>query len=171
MQDKVRTFTEPEELLEYLLINGCEIDLSKEDVEVLLGYETGRGYCLGEMAGKLCRVDVCMQPEVVEETTIDDVINEVTEWNYEMIQEADKDRHEPDDFVDFCNKQARYDSLAEDEKRIDAMFGQTSYQKEIDRMAERIAAKLIKKYALEELERTAAESPLESVPEPDGRSR
>lgn len=53
------------------MINGCEIDLSKEDVEVLLGYETGRGYYLGEIAGKLCRVDVCMQPEVVEEITID----------------------------------------------------------------------------------------------------
>ena len=171
MKDKVRTFTEPEELLEYLLINGCKIDLSKEDAEVLLNYETGRGYCLGEMAGKLCRVDVCIQPEVVEETTIDDVINEIMEWNYEMIQEVDKDRHEPDDFVDFCNKQARYDSLAEDEKKIDAMFGQTSYQKEIDRMAERIAVKLIKKYAPKELERIAAESPLESVPELEGRSR
>lgn len=171
MKDEVRTFTEAEELLEYLLVNGCGIDLSKEDTELLFNYETGRGCYLGERDGRLCRVDVCMEPETVEETTIDDVINEVMEWNYEMLQQADKDRHEPDNFVDFCNKQARYDLLAEDEKKIEAMFGQTSHQKEIDRMAERIALELIKKYVPEALERMAAESQAESVPEPEGRAR
>lgn len=51
---------------------------------------SGHDFLLGEKEGKLFRGDLCYQQEKIRWTqdSIDDVINEVTEWNYEMLKQA-----------------------------------------------------------------------------------
>ena len=71
----------------------------------------------------------------VDESEIDDVIDTVCEWNYELILDADAHRNDPKDFKDYSEYQDKYDSLKADEKRLDRLFEKTCYAKEIDEMA------------------------------------
>lgn len=77
------------------------------------------------------RVDTTEIDEVMEDYSIDDVIDAVFDWNYELKAEADKARRNPDNFIDFCEKQDRYESLVKDERIIEKMFERTVYGKMI----------------------------------------
>ena len=58
MDKEAVLFTKPEELIEYLDENDLLMDLSSKDSEILLNYMEGHGYSLGELDGKLVRVDI-----------------------------------------------------------------------------------------------------------------
>ena len=58
MDKEAVLFTKPEELIEYLDENDLLIDLSSKESEILLNYMEGHGYGLGELDGKLVRVDI-----------------------------------------------------------------------------------------------------------------
>ena len=81
------------------------------------------------------RQDVAEENGEIEPYPIDDVIDTVCEWNYELILDADAHRNDPKDFKDYSEFQDKYDSLKADEKRLDRLFEKTCYAKEIDEMA------------------------------------
>ena len=103
MDKEAVLFTKPEELIEYLDENDLLMDLSSKDSEILLNYMEGHGYGLGELDGKLVRVDIGEEHGEVMEYSIDDAIDVVCEWNYELIQEAKERRDSPENFLDFCS--------------------------------------------------------------------
>ena len=76
--------------------------------------------------------------------TIDDAIDVVCEWNYEMVQTAQAQVENPDDFIDFVNKQNRLESLRADERLLDSMFERTKYGKELVQLAEKMADDFIR---------------------------
>lgn len=82
MDKEAVLFTKPEELIEYLDENDLLMDLSSKDSEILLNYMEGHGYGLGELDGKLVRVDIGEEHGEVMEYSIDDAIDVVCEWNY-----------------------------------------------------------------------------------------
>ena len=82
MDKEAVLFTKPEELIEYLDENDLLMDLSSKDSEILLNYMEGHGYGLGELDGKLVRVDIGEEYGEVMEYSIDDAIDVVCEWNY-----------------------------------------------------------------------------------------
>lgn len=84
---------------------------------------------------KLFDVDYIDDNGEIEPYPIDDVIDTVCEWNYELILDADAHRNDPRDFKDYSEYQDKYDSLKADEKRLDRLFEKTCYAKEIDEMA------------------------------------
>ena len=84
---------------------------------------------------KLFNVDYIDDNGEIEPYPIDDVIDTVCEWNYELILDADAHRNDPKDFKDYSEYQDKYDSLKADEKRLDRLFEKTCYAKEIDEMA------------------------------------
>ena len=84
---------------------------------------------------KLFDVDYIDDNGEIEPYPIDDVIDTVCEWNYELILDADAHRNDPKDFKDYSEFQDKYDSLKADEKRLDRLFEKTCYAKEIDEMA------------------------------------
>lgn len=84
---------------------------------------------------KLFDVDYIDDNGEIEPYPIDDVIDTVCEWNYELILDADAHRNDPKDFKDYSEYQDKYDSLKADEKRLDRLFEKTCYAKEIDEMA------------------------------------
>ena len=143
MDKEAVLFTKPEELIEYLDENDLLMDLSSKDSEILLNYMEGHGYGLGELDGKLVRVDIGEEYGEVMEYSIDDAIDVVCEWNYELIQEAKERRDSPENFLDFCSSQGKYESLREDEKTLDKMFYKTRYGKEINELAERLAQEAV----------------------------
>jgi len=139
MDGEVQLFTEPNELLDWLDENDLLMGLDAKEAEVLLNYMEGHGYCLGVSESKFIRVDICEENGEVMEYSIDDAIDITCEWNYELIQEAKEGRESPNNFLDFCQKQNRYDSLREDEKLLDKMFDRTCYGKEVNALAIKLA--------------------------------
>ena len=143
MGKEVKLFTEPDELLSWLDENDILMNLSKEDGQILLNYMEGHDYAIGIQEDHMIRKDLSEEDGEVVEYTIDEVIDTVCEWNYELIRDADEKRHNPKDFIDFANEQNRYESLKRDEIRLDRMFDRTIYAKEIETLAVKLANEFI----------------------------
>ena len=48
---------------------------------------------------------------VWDDYTVDDLIDSVCEWNYELILDIDAERMDPKDMSDFSDKQDKYEQL------------------------------------------------------------
>jgi hypothetical protein len=141
MDKEVVLFTKPEELVAWAEEHDLLMDISKEDAKILLGYMEGHDYAIGsDSQGKLYRKDVAEENGEITEYSIDDVIDAVCEWNYELILEADANRNNPDYGSE---EQERYERYKADEIRLDRLFDKTSYAKEIELMAEKLAMDFI----------------------------
>ena len=79
-------FAGAEELVQFMGACDTPFKLTEAEADKLLGYMSGHDFLLGEKEGKLFRGDLSYQTDKIRwiEDSIDDVINEVTEWNYEM---------------------------------------------------------------------------------------
>ena len=119
--------------------------MTEEEGQKLVGYMEGHGYVLGNMDGGMFRGDLCDEQDKVtwEPYTIDDAVDAVTEWNFELIKEAQAAVTNPKDLIDFSNQKSRLDSLCEDEKILDKMFDRTTHGKTIEAIAVTLAETLI----------------------------
>lgn len=101
------------------------------------------------------RQDVAEENGEIEPYPIDDVIDIVCEWNYELILDAEAHRSDPKDFNDYNEYQSKYESLKADEKRLDRLFDKTSYGKELIEVATELADRVIAQLGNKELEKAA----------------
>ena len=133
----ITEISQPEALLSFIMENDISIVMTDKEAEMLLGYMEGHDYVVGFAEGRLFRGDMDDVPgEIVwDDFSVDDLIDAVCEWNYELILDADAHRNDPKDFKDYSEYQDKYDSLKADEKRLDRLFEKTCYAKEIDEMA------------------------------------
>ena len=116
MDAEVTLFSKPEELIAWADTFDILLNPSIEDAAILLNYMEGHDYAIGiDSDGKMYRQDVAEENGEIEPYSIDDVIDTVCEWNYELILDADAHRNDP--------------------KRLDRLFEKTCYAKEIDEMA------------------------------------
>ena len=118
---------QPEELLAFMRDNAINIAMTDKEAEMLLGYMEGHDYVVGFAEGKLYRGDLDDVPgEIVwdDDFSVDDLIDTVCEWNYELILDMDAERQNPKDMIDFSNKQSKYESLKRDEAILDRLFDQ-----------------------------------------------
>lgn len=145
MEKEVILFTELEEVLSWLAENDILMNLSKEDAQILLNYMEGHDYAIGFQDNHMIRQDLAEENGEVEPYTIDEVIDAVCEWNYELILDADAKRHNPKDFIEFTSEQNRYESLKKEECCLDRMFDRTVYGKEIEELAVKLADEFISK--------------------------
>ena len=137
---------QPEELLAFIKDNEISIVMTDKEAEMLLGYMEGHDYVVGFAEGRLYRGDLDDVPgEIVweDDFSVDDLIDTVCEWNYELILDMDAERQNPKDMVDFSNKQSKYESLKQEEARLDKLFDQTKYQAGIEKLAEELANQFI----------------------------
>lgn len=136
---------QPEALLSFIRENGISIVMTDKEAEMLLGYMEGHDYVLGHSEGTLYRGDLDEVPgEIVwDDFSVDDLIDSVCEWNYELILDMDAARKNPSDMVDFSNKQSKYESLKQEEAVLDKLFDQTKYRVGIDKLAEELANQFI----------------------------
>lgn len=137
---------QPEELLAFIKDNEISIVMTDKEAEMLLGYMEGHDYVVGFAEGRLYRGDLDDVPgEIVwdDDFSVDDLIDTVCEWNYELILDMDAERQNPKDMVDFSNKQSKYESLKQEEAILDKLFDQTKYRAGIEKLAEELANQFI----------------------------
>ena len=96
MDAEVTLFTKPEELIAWADTFDILLNPSIEDAAILLNYMEGHDYAIGiDSDGKMYRQDVAEENGEIEPYPIDDVIDTVCEWNYELILDADAHRNDP----------------------------------------------------------------------------
>ena len=89
MDAEVTLFTKPEELIAWADTFDILLNPSIEDAAILLNYMEGHDYAIGiDSDGKMYRQDVAEENGEIEPYPIDDVIDTVCEWNYELILDA-----------------------------------------------------------------------------------
>ena len=119
--------------------------MTEEEAQKLIGYMEGHEYLLGHMDGEMYRGDLCYEQGKVhwEPYTIDDAVDAVTEWNYDLILETEAALSNAKDMIDFANKKSYLDTLREDEKILDKMFDRTTQGKMIEAIGTSLAEALI----------------------------
>ena len=157
MGNEVVSITEirqAEELLTFIRDNDIKIIMTDKEAEMLLGYMEGHDYVVGYAEGELYRGDLGEVPgEIVwDDYSVDELIDSVCEWNYEMILDRDAERQNPKDMVDFANIQSEYERLKADEAILDRLFDQTKYRADIDKLAEELANQFIQNLNLNGVE-------------------
>ena len=157
MDAEVTLFSKPEELIAWADTFDILLNPSIEDAAILLNYMEGHDYAIGvDSDGKMYRQDIAEENGEIELYPIDDVIDTVCEWNYELILDADAHRADPKDFQDYSEYQKKYESLKADEKRLDRLFDKTCYGKEIIEVATKLADRVISQLGnKEDLEKAA----------------
>ena len=133
------------ELISFMKESGISFQMNEKEADLLCSYMDGHGHVIGQKDGQLCCGDLCAEIDrtVWEETTIDDIVDSVTEWNYELLKEAKEFMENPKDFDDFVFQHSRHEDLCADEKVLDAMFDRTKYGEQIERIAEALAEQFI----------------------------
>lgn len=157
MQKDMEPITEPQQFLKWMEENDVLIDLSAADAALLFRYMAEHSYGVAVTAeGRLMRVDLSSDPVKAETYSVDDLIDQVCEWNYEMILDADMRRKNPDNAADFSKAQSCYEAYMLDEQKLDRMFEQTKYAAEIDRIAHRLAEMVLAQMTLDPQKAAAA---------------
>ena len=135
MAEEIVAIKSPKELMEWLDVYDILLNLSEQESQVLLNYMEGHAYQIGVCQEKMYRMDLTEEPPAVEEMAIDDLIDSAVAWNYEMIEQAEAEKQNPKNFVDYCNNYERCISLREDEEVLDGMYARTIYGKEFGTVA------------------------------------
>ena len=166
MDMEITLFSKPEELIAWADTFDILLNPSIEDAAILLNYMEGNDYAIGvDSDGKMYRQDIAEENGEIELYPIDDVIDTVCEWNYELILDADAHRADPKDFQDYSEYQKKYESLKADEKRLDRLFDKTCYGKEIIEVATKLADRVISQLGNKENLEKAAVTVAEGVKE------
>lgn len=166
MDMEITLFSKPEELIAWADTFDILLNPSIEDAAILLNYMEGHDYAIGiDSDGKMYRQDIAEENGEIELYPIDDVIDTVCEWNYELILDADAHRADPKDFQDYSEYQKKYESLKDDEKRLDRLFDKTCYGKEIIEVATKLADRVISQLGNKENLEKAAVTVAEGVKE------
>lgn len=150
MSNEVELITKPEELMKWMARHDVLMDLSSEDITMLLDYMEGHDYGIGTNKNdELIRIDLAPKELDYETYSMDEWIDQVCEWNYELLQDADEKRNNPKDMVEFSREQKRYEAYKEQESILDRMFEQTKYARRIETMANVIVTEVLTKFGNE----------------------
>lgn len=161
MDKELTIITEPDELIAWAETFDILLNPSIEDAEILLNYMEGHDYAIGiDSEGKMYRQDISEENGEIEPYQIDDVIDTVCEWNYEMI--LDMEMHN-EDYEVYNEYQRKYERLKADEKRLDRMFDKTCYAKEIDELATKLADTFIRNLKNKDDLQKTAENAADSI--------
>lgn len=149
MGKEPKLITKPRALVDWLDDNDYLLTLEAGEAELLLGYLEGHNYAMGIVDGKMVRVDISEELGEYEDYSIDEFIDSVFEWNFDMILSTKEKMENAESYEAFLGEKAYYEQLKEDEKILDKMFDKTCYGKELSeicaKMTEEMIAKLDKK--------------------------
>ncbi len=143
LENDRKLITEARQLIDWLDVNDILMNLSEKDITLLMNYMEGHGYQLGINSERLFKISKDSLADQAVAISIDDIIDSVCDWNYEMIQHAKENLEHATGMGEYLQAQEYYNGVRVDEGILDKMFDQTYYGKEIIRLAERLAGEAI----------------------------
>ncbi len=143
--DNIHIFRKGKEFAEYQEKNNTGFLLTDKEADMVLGYMEGHGYHIGIKDNQLLKGDyVDMDNQIMwEEFTMDDVIDQVCEWNYEMILDNEYYFNQSGLEKRSEESQKKYKQLKADEKVLDRLFDKTCYGKKVEELATQFANEII----------------------------
>lgn len=142
--EDIHIFKDGKDLSDYQN-NNESIHMTDKEADMLLGYMEGHGYHLGIKEGQLYRGNYVESDNEVlwEMFSMDDAIDLVCEWNYELI--LDNEYYFKQSGFEHRNEEAqkKYEKLKEDEKILDVLFDKTKYGEQVEKLAQEIAGEII----------------------------
>ena len=136
MDKKMNFITEVHELTEYLKQQNIKFEAELNDYQILLNYMEGHDYRLAsDKEGNLYQVDIAEEEPRTESCSMDDVIDIVCEWNYELLRYTAEQLEQSTDKEEADRLGIKLSSLRSEEERLDKLFEQTKYPKELDELA------------------------------------
>ena len=165
--------SEPKQLQLWLGYHRPDLKISEQDIGILLGYFEGHDYGLVIRDDVLMRKDLAEENGEIEPYDMDDVIDIVCEWNYELLYEEAERMEHAKNFIDYCECRVRHDSLQKDALSLTTLFEQTRYGRQTKQVVEKILAKGSMK-GMEDMEYTVCTPVIAheaNVPDKDGKVR
>lgn len=145
MEKNLQLITEPEKLMAWLDNNDLLLTLDEKEAKVLLGYLEGHDYAIGVVDKKMVRVDICDENYEYEDYTIDEFIDTVCEWNYDLMIGAKRSMENTSNHIVFNEAKEYFEQLREDEKVLDKMFAKTCYGKKLQDVCAKMTQDMISK--------------------------
>lgn len=158
MSKEVVTIKEPQRLVDFADENDMLFHLRFEEAALLLKYVHSTNnavyHALGEQDGQLFMKKGTVYKDEVsgehifseakwEKVTLDEVVDEICEMNYELRSEILGRLEEHG--ADFMDRQI-YEFLVNDSKQLDKLFARTEFSKRLEEMAERMAKEAVQSY-------------------------
>ena len=165
--------SEPKQLQLWLGYHRPEMKISEQDIGILLGYFEGHDYGLVIRDDVLMRKDLAEENGEIEAYDMDEVIDIVCEWNYELLYEEAERMEHAENFIDYCESRAKHDILQKDAIPLTALFEQTRYGRQTKQIVETILAKGSMK-GMEDMKYTVRTPVIEQepvTPDKDGKVR
>lgn len=145
MDEKMHFMTEAGELLDWMREHEEFKIINKVEAQMLLDYIEGHDYRLStDKEGNLVRVDVSDDQYDTDEYSVDDLIDSVCEWNYELILHTTEEMNKPDiSDAEYSKLEEKMNSLKEQEQILDKLFDQTKYAAKVEVLATELAEAFI----------------------------
>lgn len=146
MNETVYSIDSADGLITFLKTVGSSVKIQKKGAEIILSSLSGHQVQI--LADKDAKLYMSVKDKEMEETTIDDVVDLVCEYNYEEIYEAEESVKEESDFVNKCRLEKRLKELKMEKRILDKIFYHTNYGRKVGVVADRICAGLCEKFCL-----------------------
>lgn len=141
MDEKMHFMTDAGELLDWMREHEEFKIINKVEAQMLLDYMEGHDYRLStDKEGNLVRVDVNDDQYDTDEYSVDDLIDSVCEWNYELILHTTEEMKKSDiSDAEYSKLEEKMNSLKEQEQILDKLFDQTKYAAKVELLATELA--------------------------------
>jgi len=136
----------PQILKEWGEQNAPHIRLTDQGAGLLLSYMQDNEIML--YMGQDGSLKQCDRLGEFTDTTMDDVIDTVCEWNYEAIEDTGSQMKNPQDYLDYYNANNRIRELKDEQTVLNLMFEDTKYGRDIKEVASLMAKDIMEKLNL-----------------------
>ena len=145
MNNRIIMIDVPETFVSWCKSYGEGVKLQKKGAAIIMEYLSEHGKMLStNETGEL----FLNSDNLTQKTTVDEVVDQVCEWNY-MLRADNRDRKEnPVDFLDYCRSSNRERELEEQKFILDRIYRQTMYGREIKTIAHNMALEMMKEMNL-----------------------
>ena len=146
MNETVYSIDSADGLITFIKTVDSSVKIQKKGAEIILNSLSGHQVQL--LADKDAKLYMSVKDKETEETTIDDLVDLVCEYNYEEIYETEESVKEESDFVNKCRLEKRLEELRREKQILDKIFYHTKYGRKVGVVADRICAGLCEKLCL-----------------------
>lgn len=135
----------PEAFVSWCKTYSGGVKLQKRGAAIIMEYLSGHGKMLS--TNKSGELYLNSEVETVK-TTLDEIVDQVCDWNYKLLVDTRSRKQHPVDFLDYCRSSTQEKELEEHKFILDRIFKQTIYGKEIQTIAHNMALEMMKEMHL-----------------------